>query len=257
MPHTMIAAQMYTVRDFTKTISDIVESVKKVKAIGYDAMQVSGFGPIDPAELKKIADDNDIEICATHTGFDRMRDDTQAVIDEHHLWNCKYPAIGSLPASYREDGEAGYIRFAKDASEVGHKLADAGLTFAYHNHNFEFQKFGNRTALEIILQETDPKAVQLEIDVYWVQAGGGDPAEWIRKANTRIDLVHVKDMAIEGRETRFAEVGEGNLNWPAIFEAGRESGTRWYIVEQDRCYDRDPFDSLKISYDNLRAMGLS
>ena len=67
MPHTMIAAQMYTVRDFTKTISDIAESVKKVKAIGYDAMQVSGFGPIDPAELKKIADDNDIEICATHT----------------------------------------------------------------------------------------------------------------------------------------------------------------------------------------------
>ena len=94
---TMIAAQMYTVRDFTKTISDIVESVKKVKAIGYDAMQVSGFGPIDPAELKKIADDNNIEICATHTGFDRMRDDTQAVIDEHLLWNCKYPAIGSLP----------------------------------------------------------------------------------------------------------------------------------------------------------------
>ncbi|MDP6039504.1 MAG: sugar phosphate isomerase/epimerase [Candidatus Latescibacteria bacterium] len=257
MPQTMIAAQMYTVRDFTKTPADIAESVKKVKDIGYDAMQVSGFGPIEPSELKKIADDNGVEICATHTGFDRMRDDTQAVIDDHLLWNCKYPAIGGLPQSYREDGEEGYIRFAKEASEVGRKLADAGLTFAYHNHNFEFQKFGNRTALEIILQESDSKVVQLEIDVYWVQAGGADPAAWIQKAKTRIDLVHVKDFAIEGREARFAEVGEGNLNWPAIFEAGRESGTRWYIVEQDRCYDRDPFDSLKISYDNLVAMGLS
>ena len=257
MSKTMIAAQMYTVRDFTNTPADIAESVRKVKAIGYDAMQVSAFGAISPAELKRIADDNGVEICATHTGFDRMRDDAQAVIDEHLLWGCNYPAIGSLPASYREEGEAGYVRFAKDASEVGRKLADAALTFAYHNHNFEFQKFGNRTALEIILRESDPKAVQLEIDVYWVQAGGGDPAEWIRKAKSRIDLVHVKDMAIEGRETRFAEVGEGNLNWPAIFEAGREAGTRWYIVEQDRCYDRDPFDSLKISYDNLIAMGLS
>ena len=157
MPQTMIAAQMYTVRDFTKTISDIAESVKKVKAIGYDAMQVSGFGPIDPAELKQIADDNGIEICATHIGFDRMRDDTQAVIDEHLLWNCKYPAIGSLPPSYREDGEAGYIRFAKDASEVGRKLADAGLTFAYHNHNFEFQNSATAPPLKSSCKKQIPK----------------------------------------------------------------------------------------------------
>ncbi|MCZ6632232.1 MAG: sugar phosphate isomerase/epimerase [bacterium] len=257
MPDTMIAAQMYTVRDFTKTPEDIAESLKKVKAIGYDAMQVSGFGPIDPQELKHMADGEGLDIIATHTGFDRMRDDTQAVIDEHLLWNCKYPAIGGLPQTYREGGEGGYLRFARDASEVGRTLAEAGLTFAYHNHNFEFQKFGNRTALELILQETDPKVLQLEIDVYWVQAGGADPAAWIRKARARIDLVHVKDMAIEGREQRFAEVGEGNLNWPAILEAGRESGTRWYIVEQDRCYDRDPFDSLKISLENMKNMGLS
>ena len=257
MPQTMIAAQMYTVRDFTKTPEGIAESIKKVKNIGYDAMQVSGFGPIDPKDLRKIADDTGVEICATHTGFDRMRDETQAVIDEHHILGCKYPAIGGLPQSYREGGEAGYKQFAQEASEVGRKFAEAGLTFGYHNHNFEFQKFGNRTALELILQETDPQAVQLEIDVYWVQAGGADPAAWIKKAAGRIDLIHVKDMAIEGREQRFAEVGEGNLNWPAILEAGRQSGTRWYIVEQDRCYDRDPFESLKISFNNLKGMGLS
>lgn len=254
---TMIAAQMYTVREFTKTPEDIAKSIKKVKAIGYDAMQVSGFGPIAPKELRKIADDNGVEICATHTGFDRMRDETQAVIDDHHILGCKYPAIGGLPQPYREAGEPGYKKFAQEATEVGRKFAAAGLTFGYHNHNFEFQKFGNRTALQLILEETDPQAVQLEIDVYWVQAGGADPAEWIRKAKGRIDLIHVKDMAIEGREQKFAEVGEGNLNWAAILEAGRESGTRWYIVEQDRTYDRDPFDSLKISFNNLKAMGLS
>jgi len=257
MPQTTIAAQMYTVREFTKTPADIAQSLKKIKAIGYDAMQVSAFGPIAPKDLRKLADDNGLEICATHTGFDRMRDETQAVIDEHHILGCKYPAIGGLPQSYRENGEAGYVQFAKDATEVGRKFAAAGLVFGYHNHNFEFQKFGKRTALQIILEESDPKAVQFEIDVYWVQAGGGDPAAWIRKAKGRIDLIHVKDMAIEGREQRFAEVGEGNLNWPAIFEAGRASGTRWYIVEQDRCYDRDPFDSLKISFNNMKAMGLS
>ena len=76
---TMIAAQMYTVRDFTKIPEDIAQSIQKVKDIGYDAMQVSGFGPIDPNELRKIADDIGIEICATHTGFDRMRDETVTV----------------------------------------------------------------------------------------------------------------------------------------------------------------------------------
>ena len=257
MSDTAIAAQMYTVREFTKTPEDIAKTLPKVKALGYDAMQVSAFGPINPKELRQLADDNGLEICATHTGFDRMRDDTQAVIDEHLILGCKYPAIGGLPQPYREEGEAGYVKFAQEASEVGRRFAAAGLTFGYHNHNFEFQKFGNRTALDVIFEESDPDAVQFEIDVYWVQAGGADPAAWIKKCKNRIDLIHVKDMAIVGREQRFAEVGEGNLNWPAIIEAGRESGTQWYIVEQDRCYDSDPFDSLKISYDNLKAMGLS
>ena len=256
MAHTVLAAQMYTVRDFTKTPADIAQTVKKVKALGYDAMQVSAFGPIDPQELKNIIAGEGIEICATHTGYERMRDDTQAVIDEHQLWGCKYPAIGGMPQDYRQQGEDGFRKFAVDGSEVARKLADAGLTFGYHNHSFELERFGDKTGLDILFEESDPEAFQMEIDTYWIQHGGGDPAAWIRKAKGRSDLVHLKDMAIVGREQRFAEIGEGNLNWPAIFDAGREAGARWYIVEQDRCYERDPFDSLGISLKNLRAMGL-
>ena len=86
MPGTTIAAQMYTVREFTKTPEDIAASIKKVAQIGYKAMQTSGFGPIDPKELKEIADGEGVEICATHTGYERMQDDTQSVIDEHLRW---------------------------------------------------------------------------------------------------------------------------------------------------------------------------
>ena len=256
MSGTVIAAQMYTVRDFAKTPADIAVTLKKVKALGYDAMQVSGFGPIDPKELKHLADSEGLDICATHTDYERMRDDTQAVIDEHLLWGCKYPAIGGLPQVYRESGEEGFTKFAKEASGVARKLADAGLTFGYHNHSFELQKFGDRTGLQILLEESDPEVFQMEIDTYWIQHGGADPAAWIRKAKGRADLVHLKDMAMVGREQRFAEVGEGNLNWPAILDASKEAGARWYIVEQDLCYDRDPFESLGISLKNLQAMGL-
>ena len=256
MSSTCLAAQMYTVREFTKTPADIAASIKKVRALGYEAMQTSAFGDIDPKELKKIADDEGMAICATHISFEQMRDDTQAVIDEHNIWECKYPAIGGMPAEYREAGGDGYRRFAVEASEVARKLADAGLTFAYHNHSHELERFGDRTGLDILFEDSDPEVFQMEIDTYWIQHGGADPAAWIRKAAGRSDLVHVKDMRMKGREQLFAEVGEGNLNWSSIVEASKEAGAKWYIVEQDQCYDRDCFDSLGISLKNLKAMGL-
>lgn len=256
MPETVVAAQMYTLREFTKTPPEIADALKRVAEIGYRAVQLSGMGPIDPAEVRKICDGEGLEICATHVGYDRMRDETDAVIEEHKTLGCRYPAIGGLPKEYRVDGAAGYVKFAKEASEVARKLSDAGLTFGYHNHSFELEKFDGRTALDILFEESDPEVFQFEIDVYWIQHGGADPAAWIRKVRGRGDLVHVKDMEMKGREQLFSEVGEGNLNWPAILEACREAGTRWYIVEQDRC-QRDPFDSLAISYRNLKAMGLN
>ena len=255
MAGTVLAAQMYTVREFTKTPADVADSLTKVKALGYDAMQVSAFGEISPRELKNLADGEGLEICATHTSYERMRDETQAVIDEHLLWGCKYPAIGGIPQNFRESGGDGFRRFAVEASEVARKLAAAGLTFGYHNHSFELERFGDRTGLQILLEDSDPEVFQLEIDTYWIQHGGGDPAEWIRKAAGRADLVHVKDMAMRGREQLYAEVGEGNLNWPAILDACTAAGTLWYIVEQDTC-QRDPFESLGISLRNLQGMGL-
>lgn len=255
MANSVLAAQLYTLREFTKTPKDIAETMKKVRALGYEAVQLSALGPIDPKELKAICDGEGLTICATHTSFDRMRDDTQAVIDEHQLWNCKYAAIGGLPQDYRN--AEGYHRFAKEASEVARKLAKGGLVFGYHNHSFELEKFDGRTALDILYDESDPEVFTSEIDTYWIQHGGGDPAAWIRKLKGRAHIVHLKDMAIlGGREQVFAEVGEGNLNWPAILDACKEAGVEWYIVEQDRC-QRDPFESLGISLRNLKAMGLN
>jgi sugar phosphate isomerase/epimerase len=96
----------------------------------------------------------------------------------------------------------------------------------------------------------------MEIDTYWITHGGGDPVQWINRVAGRLPCVHLKDMAISTKREQFmAEVGEGNLNWPAILDACRKSGVKWYIVEQDVCY-RDPFESLEISLKNLKQMGV-
>jgi len=275
---SVLAAQMYTLRNVCKTPADIAASIKKVKNIGYDAVQLSGMGPIEPAEMARILKGEGMTCCATHENFDRMQKEPQAIIDSHGLWGCKYTCPGSMPNHYAT--RQGYSTFAVDATEVARKLKQGGLTWGYHNHAFEFEKFDGKIGLDIFYSQTDPKLITAEIDTYWVQYGGGDPAAWIRKLKGRIPLVHFKDMAfghgvdamtrkegesdaqfnkrsgVWGMEPIMAEIGEGNLNWPEIIKACREAGVIWYIVEQDVCR-RDPFESLAISLRNLRAMGIN
>ena len=255
MTHARLAAQLYTLRQSTQTAPDFAATMRKVRDIGYTAVQVSGIGPIPPAEVKAIVDEAGLTICNTHIGYDRLLNDLPAVIDQHRLWNCRHVAVGSMPGAYRDAGEDGYRRFAHEASEIGRKLHDAGLTFSYHNHSFEFVRFGKRTGLDILYAESDPRYLQAEIDTYWVQHGGGDPAAWINKVAGRMPVVHLKDMVILNGQQVMAEIGEGNLNWPAILDACRSAGVEWYAVEQDEC-QRPPLESLAISYANLRAMGV-
>lgn len=250
-----IALQMYTLREFTKTPQDIAKTIKRVKEIGYDAIQASALGPIEPTELKKIVDGEGITICATHVGWQRLKDEPEQVIEEHKILGCNVTAIPSLPAEYRN--EDGYRRFAKEATEVAKRLAEGGLVTAYHNHSFELVRFGKETGLEILYNESDPNYLKAEIDTYWIQHGGGSPEAWINNLKDRQPIIHVKDMLIkeDGRTQIMAEVGEGNLNWPGILDACKAANIEWIIVEQDIC-QRDPFESVEISFRNLKEMGL-
>jgi sugar phosphate isomerase/epimerase len=253
MPDTVLAAQLYTLREFTKTPDDIARTLRKVAGIGYRAVQLSALGPIETGALKKLLDENGLTVCATHVGYEQLRDDLDAVVADHQALGCKYVAIGGLPGAYRNS--EGFHKFAREASEVARRMKERGLVFGYHNHSFELERFDGSTGLEILYSESDPAVFTAEIDTYWIQHGGGDPAWWIRRVAGRSPLVHLKDMAMRGSEQIMAEVGEGNLNWPAILEACREAGVEWYIVEQDHC-QRDPFESLAMSLCNLQAMGL-
>ncbi len=247
-----IAAQLYTLRDFTKTPKDIAESMKKVSRIGYKAVQVSGMGPIEAEELKKILDGEGLKVCATHISFNRIQDEIESVIEEHNILECPFIAIGGLPVEYRGSAE-GFRKFAKEASAAARKLKEAGFVFGYHNHSFELEKFDGKTAMQIMFEESDPAVFTFEIDTYWIQHGGGDPAAYIRQMKGRIPLLHLKDMAVHEGKPVMAEVGEGNLNWERIISEAKNSGVEWYLVEQDTCL-RDPFESLGISYRNLKKM---
>lgn len=168
-----IAAQMYTLREFTKTPEGLRESFQKLKEIGYKAVQISGIGPIDPQLVKEYADEAGLAICATHVPWKRLVNDLEALAAEHKLWNCKYIGLGSLPAEYQTSQE-GYRSFVSLASEIARILKEKhGLQFIYHNHDFEFERFDGVTGMDVLINEGDADVLGFELDLYWVQAGGG------------------------------------------------------------------------------------
>ncbi len=253
MKRSTIAAQLYTFREQAQTEEGLADTLSRLKQIGYDAVQVSGIGPIDPHRVKELAVQNELKICATHIPYDRLTDDLQAVAEQHKLWDCEYVGLGMVPDRYRDSAD-GYRAFAKEASGIARRLKqEYGLQFVYHNHQIEFERYDGRTAMDILLDESDPEAFGFELDMYWVQAGGGDPAQWTHKVAGRMQVVHLKDMEIVDGQAVFAEVGHGNMNYPAIIEACRATGVEWYVVEQDVCR-RDPFESAQMSLDYLHGL---
>jgi sugar phosphate isomerase/epimerase len=248
---TMIAAQLYTLREFTRTPSDIARTLRRVRSLGFEAVQCSGMGPIDPDELARILRDEGLVCCATHTPLDRLEREPAKVIEEHHLLNCHYTALGWFGA--KDASRQTWIDFADRFNAIAAAFARSGVALGYHNHSHELIRYDGQTALALLIEQLQ-KTVWMEIDTYWIAHGGGDPAAWINSVAGRIPCVHLKDMQIGPDEKqRMAEVGQGNLNWPRIFQACRSAGVQWYIIEQDTCY-RDEFESLKISLEFVKGM---
>jgi len=244
-----IGAQLYTVREFTQTAKGFAETIKKVADMGYKYVQVSGIGPIPAQEVADICKSHDISIAITHTNPTRIKEETDAVIAEHRIMGASYIGIGMMPGDY-ERNAAGVRRFITDYAPAAEKIHANGMTFMYHNHDFEFEKYDGKRMIEYLMEELPLAGFTL--DTYWVQAGGADSSEWIKKLSGRVDVLHLKDMAWAGGKQLMAEVMEGNLNWESIYEACHLAGVKYAMVEQDDCYGQDPFTCLEKSLENIR-----
>ena len=256
-----LTAQLYTLRDHLKEPKQVGRTLKRVRKIGYRNVQLSGIGPIDPLDLRKILDDAGVKAVGHHTNMGQLRNDLVGLIDELHVYGCEYTAVAFLPEEERKTGAA-WKKRAKEMTKFGKELAKEGITLQYHNHSFEFMRFKvgktTKTGLEILYTESDPKALQAEIDTFWVAHGGGEPSAWCEAMKGRLDQVHLKDgMVHPDGKFWFTEVGEGNLDWPRILKACQKAKTKHYIVEQDANWvGNNPFKSLEVAYNNLRKLGL-
>lgn len=250
MKLSQVAAQLYTLRDFTKTPADIATTLEKVKGIGYEAVQVSAIGPVDDAELLKIAKDNGLTICATHEGIGALLDTPETVIEHLQNLECKHTALG-FPGGVDLASKEGVLEFCRKFEAAAAKFVAAGLTLSHHNHHHEFRKIEGKPVLQWILESTTN--VGLELDTYWVQYGGANPASWCTKAAGRIPLLHLKDYGVNAENTPYyTEIGNGNLEFKSIIAAAEAGGCEWFIVEQDTT-PGDPFDSIAASFEYVKA----
>ena len=249
-----IGAQMYTVRNACKTLEGFDEACKKVSEIGYKIVQLSGIGAFAPEDIKKILDKYGLEAVVTHRPFLNYFDHMENEIKYHNTIGCKICGLGGMPNYAARDDNLAIVSTV--IGPVCEKLKEAGLTFAYHNHAFEFEKKGDKYAWDVFLDRIDSDNIKLILDVYWLAWAGINPAKFIRDNKGKIACVHLKDLKIVNGEQKMSEVGKGNLDWDDILSACEEAGVEYALVEQDTC-DRDPFDCLKTSYEFLKTKGFN
>ncbi|MDR2303813.1 MAG: sugar phosphate isomerase/epimerase [Treponema sp.] len=246
-----IAAQLYNCRDYTKTPADIEATLRRVKAIGFDTIQISGFGPCDPDLLAGWIRETGLEVCLTHTPWQRLADpaELKKVIAEHRKMNCPVIGLGARPGDVFPNSPEGWTRFIRKANEITGQIKGEGLDFSYHNHDFEFEKWNGVTAIDRLIEECP--GMLFTLDVFWVQAGGGNPLKYIKKLEGRIRIIHFKDYRIVNRNRQFAEIGRGVLDWDEIIPLCESTGIYCAAIEQDSDWLIDPFESLAMSREFL------
>lgn len=248
-----VSVQMYTLRDHSA--KDFLGTFTQVAKIGYGAVELAGTNNLPALELKKHLDSLGLAVSGAHVGIQELEGDNfQKTVDYYRALNVKYIICPWWPAERRKT-QAEWLESSRQLNEIGAKLRALGMQMCYHNHDFEFQQVDGKYGWDLLFQNAEPQNLGAELDCYWVSKAGIDPVRIIRQYKGRIPLLHAKDMAA-GPEKHFASVGAGILNWPAIIQAARESGTLWYVVEQDDCYGQDSFESVKISLQNLKKMGV-
>jgi sugar phosphate isomerase/epimerase len=247
MKQIPIALQMYTLRN--ESANDFKGTLEKVAKLGYEGVELAGYGDLTVREVRQVLDDLGLKAASSHIPLAELRADTAKVIDEQKELGSSYVVCPYLVSEERTEKD--YYRLIDDLNVIGEKCADEGITLCYHNHDFELAALSNgRTALETILNETNPEWVKAEFDIYWLTFAGEKPVEWLDRYSDRSPLVHLKDMTTDG-ERFFAELGTGGVDLESVLEFGHGGSVDWWIVEQDECRN-PPIESVKRSLGFLK-----
>ncbi len=250
-----VGIQTFTIRDYCKTIEDIDKTLAELASWGVKDIQISGIGKVDWNELADTVKKYNMEVCVTHTPFERMMKETDAVIDEHINLGCDCLGIGAMPGEY-ERTEEGVDKFITDLIPVAKRMRERGVHLAYHNHDFDLKLYGGKSILDRML-ELDADLLWFVPDVAWLHIAGENPAEYLKKMHGRVKVLHFKDYnPVEGQEHpwAFTELGKGVVDLKACYETAKVMGIPYIMFEQDNNWTVDAIQSSKEAFEFMKKL---
>ncbi len=266
-----VGIQLYTVRD--EVDRDFLGTLKKLKAMGYDYVELAGHYGMDAATLKAKCDEAGVKALSAHVALAWMMEDPDAQMELYKNCGCKYIAVPFLPEGERP-GDPGFEKTLADMRTCAEAAKRHGLVFMYHNHDFEFCTMPDGSfGLDYIYKELPADLLQTELDTCWVKVAGQDPVEYLKKYAGRSPVVHLKDYvgsktenmyeligtdeakAEKSEKFQFRPVGSGCQNFPAILEQAIASGAEFVVVEQDSWNDQTCLEAAEDSRKYLKSLG--
>ncbi len=250
-----IGLQLYTVRKQAE--ADLPKTLAEVRRAGYDEVELYwNVYSHSAAELRRMLGDAALVAPSGHFDYDGL----ESKLDYAHEVGVKYVICPMLPKTMWTSAK-GFQDAAEQFNKWGAQVRAGGMTFGFHNHNYEFRQFGQETGFDILMKNTDPKLVKLEMDCYWVTQAGRDPVAMLNEYGDRIRMLHLKDrktgfapsQELNQAAQHFTEFGTGSIKWEPILAKAKALGVEHYFIEQDEM-ERPPMESIRISLENARKL---
>ena len=242
-----VALQLYSVRD--DSAKDFFGTLEKVKEMGYDGVEFAGLHGKTAKEVKEKCAELGLTPISAHIAFGELL--KPDVIETYAEVGCKFVVIPHISKEYRVSGEL-FNKFVEGVKTISDKAKSLGMTLAYHNHDFEFNKVDGKYELDIMYETIPADQLEAQLDTCWVNVGGENPVDYINKYAGRLNILHLKDFVGSKSENmyeligidegqvkekakafEFRPIGKGVQDFPAILEAAKKAGTKWVVVEQD------------------------
>ena len=234
-----LGLQMYSLRFHTAT--NAMARIDKARELGFRSIEGGAPRGMPAPEFVRALEQRGVKLVSTGADYSRLKSDPDSAVAQAKALGAKYVMCSWIPHDKGKFSEKNAREAAQVFNAAGEKFRNAGITFTYHCHGYEFQPHGDGTLFDLIVQETKPEFVSFEIDVFWAAQGGADPAKLIRKHGSRFKLMHVKDLrkgaAINSTGAAPDEdsvaVGEGQIDWRAVLKAAQAAGVEYYFIEDE------------------------
>ena len=249
---------LFSLRTLLQSEEGFLDTAARLRDMGYSYLQFSGC-PYDAGMIERVSKQTGMPIVLTHVPMSRIINEPEALMEEHEGFGCRRIGLGCIPPKMYADEKQ--VKEAIEALErSAEKMAENGFSFFYHNHHFEFYKYGGQTVFDYMIENAPH--FNFTLDTYWLQYGGVDVLDFARRLTGRIECVHLKDYLVGAPldpskdfalSPRFAPVGDGNMDFKKIIPELKALGTKYFIVEQDNAVDfSDPLEQVGRSIKYLR-----